>query len=171
MHDKQQWVGSLIAIVILLLALALRARRMSQPRPLRIERMWMLPALYGVIVAALYWVHPPHGAVWAMAGAGLLIGAALGWYRGKLMHLSIDAQTQAVMQQGSTAAMIFIFVLVALRFVTRQYAVEVGGDDPEAVLAATDVLLAFGFGFLTVQRVEMSLRAKALIAAAKGQKR
>jgi hypothetical protein len=33
---------------------------------------------------------------------------------------------------------------------------------------ATDVLLAFGFGFLTAQRVEMGLRARALIAAAKG---
>jgi hypothetical protein len=168
MHDKQQWIATLLSIGILLLVLTLRMRKMNKARPLRVERLWILPAFYGAVVIALFWVHPPRGIVWAVVAVALAIGLGLGWYRGKLMHIAVDPTTREVSQQGTTAAMIFILLLVGLRYAARAYGAAFGGNDPAAVVAATDLLLALGLGFVVAQRIEMGLRARRLIAAAKG---
>jgi uncharacterized membrane protein len=169
MHDKQQWIGTLISFGFLALVLALRARKMNKERPLKVERLWMLPAFYAVVVALLFWSHPPHGQVWLYAGLALAAGLGLGWYRGRLMHIMVDEVTHQVSQRGSMAAMIFIFLLVAVRYAARSLAIDIEGNDPESVVAATDVLLALGLGFIAAQRLEMGLRARALIDVVKGR--
>ncbi len=167
--DLQQWIGPIISFGVLALVLSLRMRRMRKVRPLKIEQLWMLPAFYALVVVALYATHPPHGLVWLYALAALAVGTALGWYRGKLMTITVDAQTHEVSQQGSMAAMLFIFVVVGVRFAVRSFAESGSGMDPAVALSVTDVLLALGFGFVTAQRVEMGMRAKVLLAQAKGQ--
>ena len=42
-----------------------------------------------------------------------------------------------------------------------------GGADPAIAITISDVLLAFGLGFIGTQRVEMGLRAKRLLVRAK----
>ncbi len=64
-------------------------------------------AFYALVVVALYVTHPPQGLVWLYALAALAIGTVLGWYRAKLMTITVDAQTHEVSQQGSMAAMLF----------------------------------------------------------------
>jgi hypothetical protein len=167
MHDKQQWIGTLISFGILFLVLALRMRRMNRAQPMRIEQLWMLPAFFGAVVAVLFWVHPPQGIVRLYAALACAAGLGLGWYRGRHMHLGINLQTRAVCQQGTMAAMIFIFLLVGLRFVARRFAAELGVWQAETAVSVSDLLLALGFGFIAAQRVEMAARAHRLIAAAK----
>jgi hypothetical protein len=169
MHDKQQWIGTLISFGILFLVLALRMRKMRTARPLRIERLWILPAFFGLVVALLYWAHPPQGLFWLYAALALIAGLGLGWYRGKLMHITVDPQTQEICQQSSMAAMIFIFVLVGLRYLARGYAEEMNAQNPEMLYATTDILLAFGLGFISAQRLEMGQRARRLLLKAQGQ--
>ena len=168
-QGDQQWIGTIISFGILALVLALRMRRMKQVRPLKIEQLWMLPAFYALVVAALYFTHPPVGIVWLYALLALGVGALLGWYRGKLMTITVDAQTHEVSQQGSMAAMLFIVALVGLRLIARSFATSGSNVDPAIMFSITDVLLALGFGFITAQRVEMGTRAKALLAEAKGR--
>jgi uncharacterized membrane protein YfcA len=167
----QQWIATLVSVVVLVVVLTLRMRKMRQARPLKVEKLWMLPAFYGAVVVALYAVHPPQGLIWLYALAALAVGGALGWFRGKLMSIHVDPETHELSQQGSVSAMLFILVLVALRMGTRFYAESNGGIDPTAMIALTDLLLAFGFGFIGAQRLEMGLRAKVLLEQARARSR
>ncbi len=114
-HTSQQWVGMLIPILVIGLVLALRIRKMGRASRLRAERLWILPAVYAAIVAAIFWSHPPHGMTWLYVALGFLIGLPLGWYRGKLMRIRVDPQTHELSQQASPAAMLGIGALVASR--------------------------------------------------------
>jgi hypothetical protein len=168
-HTPQQWIGMLIPILVIGLVLVLRLRKMNKASPLRVERLWMLPAFYAAMVAIIFWSHPPHGMTWFYALLGLLIGLPVGWYRGKLMRINVDPQTHALSQQASPAAILFIVALIAVRYAGRSMAMANGGESPDAIFAVTDILLAFALGFLTMQRLEMGLRARALLAAARGR--
>ena len=167
-QGQDQWIGTLISFGVLALVLALRMRKMRKAQPLKIERLWLLPAFYALVVAALYYTHPPEGVVWLYALGALGIGLLLGWYRGKMMTISVDPQTHEVSQQSSLAAMLFIAALVGLRFLARSYT---GSADPAAMLSVTDVLLALGFGFISAQRLEVGMRAKEMLAQVRGETR
>jgi hypothetical protein len=169
-QGNQQWIGTLISLGVLAVVLTLRMRKMRQVRPLKIERLWILPAFYAAVLVALYAVHPPEGMIWLYAVAALAAGSALGWYRGKLMTISVDPETHEVSQRGSVAAMLFILVLVALRMGTRFYAESNVGVDPDFMITMTDVLLALGLGFIGCQRLEMGMRARTLLAEARAGK-
>lgn len=169
-HNPQQWFGMFIPIIVIGMLLFLRIRRMRKASRLRVERLWMLPAFYALLVAAIFWSHPPHGMTWLYIMLGLLVGVPLGWYRGKLMRISVDPDTHEISQQASPAAMLFIVALIVLRYAARSIAIANDGDSPDAVFAITDILLAFALGFLATQRVEMALRAKGLLAAARSRR-
>lgn len=164
-QDMQQWIGPIMAVAVALVVLTLRMRKMQQARPLKVERLWMLPAFYAAVAIVLYATHPPHGVVWLYALAALAVGLTLGWLRGKLMVIHVDPETHEVSQQGSRLAMLFIVVLVALRLTARVYMGDASEIDPAVMLATTDVLLAFGFGFIAAQRLEMAMRARELLEA------
>ncbi len=168
-HNPQQWFGMLIPILVIGLVLILRIRKMRRASPLRIERLWVLPACYAALVVFIFWSHPPHGMIWLYVALGFLIGVPLGWYRGRLMRITVDPQTHAISQQASPAAMLFIVALIALRYAGRSMAIANGGNSPDAVFAVTDTLLAFALGFLATQRLEMALRARSLLAAARNR--
>ena len=91
--------------------------------------------------------------------AGFVVGAALGWQRGRMMRISVDPETQTLRQKASLASMFFLLGLIAIRTVARVEGAAWHFD----VMMLTDVLLAFAFGLLTLQRVEMYLRAKKLL--------
>jgi hypothetical protein len=158
---------NLIPIAIILVVLALRFRRLTRERPLRIERLWIVPALYVCIAGFTFWNIPPAPMTWAVAFAALLAGAALGWQRGRMMHIKVDPETHEISQKGSIAAMAFIIVLVLIRTGARN-AESLGLPGIHFdVMAMTDVLIAFALGMLTMQRVEMFLRARRLLDAAR----
>lgn len=169
-QDIQQWIGPVMAVAVALVVLTLRMRKMQQVRPLKVERLWMLPAFYGAVVVALYATYPPQGMVWIYALTALAVGLTLGWIRGKLMAIHVDPETHEISQQGSRLAMLFIVVLVILRFTARAYMGEESKVDPAVMLATTDVLFAFGFGFIGAQRLEMGMRARELLAETRARR-
>ena len=63
-----------IPIAIFLVVFGLRARRMTRLRPLRIEQLWVVPAIYAVVVAALFVRNPPTPVGWAIAGGRVTLG-------------------------------------------------------------------------------------------------
>ncbi len=166
-QDDRQWVATILSFALLGLVLLLRMRRERRMRPLRVERLWVLPAVYAGLVALLFVAHPPQGIVWLYAALALGAGAAAGWYAGTHMAIHVDPQTHDISQQGSRAAMIVLFLLVLLRYGARSYMESEGGMDPARLLAMTDVMLAGALGFVAAQRAEMGLRARALLARAK----
>jgi len=92
------------------------------------------------------------------------VGVALGWQRGRMMRISVDPETHEVSQRASPAAMLLILVLILVRTGAREIAPGMALD----VMTLTDVLVALALGLLATQRLEMWLRARKLLAAARG---
>ena len=119
-HPVQQtWISYAITIGLVVIVMALRMRRMGRMRPLKLDRLWIVPALYFVVAAMMFWQLPPTGWVAIACVAGLLIGAAVGWQRGRMMQIHVDAETHALNQKASPAAMLFLLALIAVRALGR----------------------------------------------------
>ncbi|MES2989677.1 MAG: CcdC protein domain-containing protein [Pseudomonadota bacterium] len=164
----QGWLSYAIPAVIITIVLFFRLRSMSRERPLKIERLWIVPALYCVIAGITFWNLPPHGMVWLYCAIALAIGAAIGWQRGKMMRITVDPETHEISQKGSPAAILLLLGLIVLRSAARNAeALGIPGVHFD-VIAMTDVLIALALGLLTATRVEMFLRARRLLAEARG---
>lgn len=152
-----------ITALVVGLILALRIRRMSKARPLTLERLWIVPSLYALLVASLFVQARPSLGGWALCAAALAVGAGLGWQRGRLMHLSVDPATHQLNQKASIGGLLFIAVLIAVKMV---------GQAEGSALHLNVMLLsqAFGtmaLGLFSAMRVEMYLRGKRLLAQAR----
>ena len=161
----QNWISYAITIGVIIVVMALRMRRMGKIRPLKLETVWVVPAIYAVVAALMFWQLPPTGWVAIASAAGLAIGAAVGWQRGKMMHIHVDPETHALNQRASPTAMIFLVVLIVVRMGARSLLGQEGGVSPAML---TDPLIAFALGMFTLTRLEMYLRAKRLLEEARG---
>jgi membrane protein CcdC involved in cytochrome C biogenesis len=161
----QTWLSYAISIGVVLIVVALRLRRAGQMRPLKLGSLWIVPAMYLVVAALMFVQLPPKGWVAIASLVGLAIGAAVGWQRGKMMHIHVDPVTHALNQKGSPAAMFFLIGLIVVRAAARGVLSAEGGVSPAML---TDPLIAFALGMFTLQRLEMYLRAKRLLEEARG---
>jgi membrane protein CcdC involved in cytochrome C biogenesis len=170
MHGNQQLISYLITGAVIALIIALRLRRMGQSLPLKLERLWVLPAIYAVFCAVLVYQSPPDGAGWLWCLGALVLGGVIGWYRGKTITIAVDPATETLNQTASPAGIIFLVVLILLRFALRSFA----ADEAEAlhVGAGTivDAFLALALGLIAMQRLEMFLRAKKLLLGARSRR-
>jgi hypothetical protein len=165
------WLSYAIPLVVFAVVMALRWRRMRRARRLRLEMLWILPAIYAAVVAAVFVITPPSMAGWAWSALALAVGAGIGWYRGRMMKITIDPTTHALSQQASPAAFLLLAALVAVKFAART---ELGGPPGMAghgpshgAMLATDIAMAFALGLISTTRIEMALRARRLLAAAR----
>jgi membrane protein CcdC involved in cytochrome C biogenesis len=159
-----QTVSFLITAVVVGVVLLLRMRRMRRARPLRLETLWVVPAVLGLAVAVATWEYPPLTAAgWLALIAAVVIGGAIGWVRGMAMRIGVDPATHALNQQSSPAAFLFVVLLIVARQGLRYEAAALGID----VLMVTGLLLAFAFGLVSATRAEMHLRARRLLADAR----
>jgi len=158
-------VGTIVLIALVAFVLAMRLRRMTRGRRLQLEWLWVVPALYGALAASLLYISSPTPTIWAACGAALAIGAALGWQRGRMVRLSIDPDSHALSQRESPLAILFIVLLIAIRFGVRSLGEAEAAAWHVSVFAVTDILVMFGFGLFTAQRIELWRRGSALLAA------
>jgi len=147
------------------LVMFLRIRSMRRAQRLRLETLWIIPAIYAVFTALVFSQSPPHGLQWVYACIALVAGALLGWRRGALMRIQVDPETHVLNQQASPAALLFILVLVGARQLLRLEAVSLGVN----VALATDLLMVFALGLFAATRLEMFLRARRLLNAARAE--
>lgn len=152
-----------ITALVVGLVLALRIRRMSKARPLTLERLWIVPTLYAVLVGVLLAQGAPSLSGWALCAAALAIGAGLGWQRGKLMHLSVDPATHQLNQKASIGGLLFIVVLIAVKMVGQAE----GSALHLNVLLLTQAFGVMALGLFSAMRVEMYLRGKRLLEQAR----
>lgn len=163
------WVQYAITAVVIGIVLFFRIRRMSKDKPLKLERLWILPACYGLFLVVMYGFFPPAGLVWLYCVLALALGGAAGWWRGRMMRITVDPVTHALNHRQSPAAVLFLLALVAVRAGARQLAAAGQAGLHLNAMAITDVLIAFALGLLTLQRVEMYLRATRLVRDARGR--
>ena len=159
------WISYAIPLIVIAVVMAIRWKRMSRVRPLKLERLWILPAFYAVVIGFTFSRFPPQGWGWLFCLVALALGGALGWQRGKLMRITLDPATHTLGQTSSPAALLFIVLLIVARSGAKgamSYAGPVGLDP----MAITDVLMALALGLFTAQRLEMYLRGRRMLAAA-----
>lgn len=161
----QSWISYVITIGIVAIVLAFRMRRMGQMRPLKLETLWVVPAIYLAAAVLMFVQLPPTGAVGIASLVGLVLGAALGWQRGKMMQIHVDPETHALNQKASPAAMLFLIALIIVRMGARSILGQGAGISPAML---TDPLIAFALGMFSLTRVEMYLRAKRMLEEARG---
>src|SRR3569832_2725318 len=120
MQMDAQHLAPIISIAVAALIILLRNR---QARPLNPDLMWIFPLiLIGVLAYGIwgisYQLHPVFGpAVLAGLGAAALLGAAIGWWRGKTIDIRRDPATNRLMAQASPLGGGFMFVLLGVRAV------------------------------------------------------
>ena len=156
-------VQYLIPIAVFVVIFALRARSMSRMRPLKLERLWIVPAIYLAIVAANFIAKPPTLAAWIASAVALLVGAALGWQRGRMMQIHVDPQTHALNQKGSPWAILFLMAIVLVKMAVQGEGRALGFD----VMLVTDAALALALGMFTTTRIEMYLRGRRMLDEAR----
>lgn len=161
-----QTTTTLITVAIIVIVVGLRMRRMSQMRPLRLEMMWIMPAILSVVFLALLYAYRPANMDWLWIAAAAAVGAAIGWYRGKMMQIHVDPESHALNQKASPLAMLFILLIIGVRYGLRAEAPALGLN----INLVTDASVAFALGMFTAVRVEMFIRAKRLLAEAKAAK-
>ncbi|MDQ2877973.1 MAG: DUF1453 family protein [Pseudomonadota bacterium] len=150
----------LIPVAVFIVIFALRARRMSQVRPLSLRSLRIVPALYLLIVIAAFVRTSPNGVGWAAALVGLAAGCVIGWYRGKSVAIHLDPATGKLMQRASPLAILILLALV----LAKTAAPSIGSAERLDVAALTDALLMIALGTFAVMRLEMFLRARRLLA-------
>lgn len=165
--QQQNILGYVLILGVAAIVIALRLRRMSSSRPLTVERLWVVPVIYGAIASFLYWRFPPHGMTILWCAIALALGAAAGWWRGRTIHIGVDPETHALSQRESPFTMVFLLVLIGLRYGARQLVGPTGAVTHMEVMALTDILIAFALGLLSMQRFEMYLRAQKLLGEAR----
>ena len=164
-----QLYGPIIAIVIVSVVLW---RRNSRPRRLRIEGLWIRPVLFAVITGATvtaspFPLTPLSLAILALA---LVIGAGLGWQRARFMRIDVHPETHDVMSQASPVGVIFILAILALRILLRDAALESRSALGLPASAITDALVMLLGAMIVAQSLEMWLRARRLLEAARAAK-
>lgn len=152
-----------IPVVIFAIVFGLRARRLSRMRPLKLEYLWVVPALYFAIVAVNFIARPPLPMTWRASVLALLVGAALGWQRGKMMQIHVDPETHALNQKGSPWTVLFLLAIIGIKMLAQGEGRAMGFD----VVMVTDAALAFALGMFATTRLEMYLRARRLLDAAR----
>ena len=157
------WINYAVWALLIGVVLILRVRRMRKARNLRLETLWIVPAIFAVAIAATFIAMPPSVAALGWSALALVIGAGVGWYRGKMMKITIDPATHKFSQQASPLAIIVLVGLFAARAAFRaEFDTGSGNMSPAAVIAA-DAALAFALGLISATRLEMALRAKRLL--------
>jgi hypothetical protein len=168
MHGFGTQGYSLTFVIVLLAIIVLRN---SRPRRLKIERMWIRPVIFALLLITTLAAAPPPTTLTAIGllGLGLIVGAALGWQRGRLMHIEAHPDTHELSSRASPLGMLLILGLVALRMGLRSLASSASVVGIDAAIA-TDALLALAASMMIAQSAEMWLRAQRVLAEAKAAK-
>jgi len=148
-----------------------RLRTMDKARPLRLGTLWVLPAVFLVLVGFVLASMPPSPWGIAVIVLGVVIGAAVGWQRARWMRLHVEGEAgrRRVMVRQSPAALLLLMAIAGLRtlFRTATGGVQAAGAAhlSVAALLLTDGLLGFALGMVAAQRLELWRRARVLTSA------
>lgn len=165
MHGDPQMMQYVVTALVIGLVLALRLRTARRARRLRLETLWIVPAILAIAFAGMIAEYPPPGALtWAWLALALAIGGAIGWRRGAVMRITVDPETHALNQQASPAALLFVVLLIVARQGLRYEGAALGLN----VLQVTGILTAFAVGLVAATRAEMFVRGRRLLAERTG---
>jgi hypothetical protein len=166
MNAHGNWLTAALPFVIIAVVVGLRLRSMSRERPLKVGTLWVVPLVYLLLVGWILFALPPTTLGWALLALGLVVGAGLGWHRGKLIRIDRNPETGELRQKASPLAMILLLALIVLKLGARAIFGETAAGHPASgAMLLTDAFIGFALGLLSATRLEVYLRAQRLLAA------
>jgi hypothetical protein len=170
MQQTPNLFSTLVPIIIIFAVVALRARKMAAVQPMRLDRIWIRPAIVMALTGYLIYYTPPAGLVQiAILLSVFGVGAMAGWHQAKLMEISVDATSGTLQVKASILALIVFFGIIALRIGLRPWLMASTSPLHNYVGMVTDSFLVFIVGFYAARSIEMYVRGRALLAAAPTQ--
>jgi hypothetical protein len=156
----------LVPMAVVLLVVVLRN---SRPRRLKIERLWLYPAIYAVLLVSALAAAPPPVTPLSIGllVAGLLIGGAIGWQRGRFTQIHIHPETHDLSSRASPIGLVFIFAVLVLRYAARDFLAGDATGLHLPIVAVGDAFIVLAVTMLSVQRLELWIRASRMLAEAK----
>ena len=156
----------LLPVLIILPILYFRMRKAMKPQPLKPKMLLVRPALIIVVAIALIGASPPSPAyyIWFALAAGL--GAAIGWYWGKLNRLHLHPENGTVMSTDSQAGVAVLIALVMFRYGIRAGIGAEGAAMQLNMAAITDISIIFSAFLFSARGLEIYLRAQKLLQTA-----
>ena len=170
MHPTPQLISTVITVLIIGIVMALRLRGLNQTRTLNLRTMWIFPVVLVLMTGFLLLQFPPHGGEWAWLAAAFALGGALGWWRGRLIPISVHPENDTLETRTSPVALLFLVALMAVRFLGREYLESQASTMHLSVAVITDGFVVLAMGLFVISRVEMTLRATSLLNAAKARR-
>jgi hypothetical protein len=154
--------------MIPLVAIALVILRNSRARRLRVETLWIMPVVIVVLIGLSFsQQRVPSPLMLALDIAALAAGAGLGWWRGRLTHITVDPATHQLTSRASPIGMLLILAIFALRYGVRLYAAQGASAIGVSANVVADAALVVTVGLVCAQRLEVALRANRLLSAAR----
>ncbi len=162
-----------LPLLILLPILYWRMRKLARPQPLKLKLLWIRPVIL-VVVGALvvWWPRPGLTRVftpleWALLALAIALGAVAGWYFARTMKIEVHPEDGTLMVQGGQAAVLIMLALILGRS-SLNAGLRLGGDSWHLdVLLITDALILFTAALFTSRSIEMYLRARRVMDAAR----
>jgi hypothetical protein len=157
-----------LTYLIPLVVVGLVILRNSRARTVRVERLWIPPAIIMLMAILAFSQNPPPGPVGlALDVAAVGVGAVLGWWRGRASRFTVDPQTHVVTSKVSPVGMLLILGVFALRYVLRGMLSGQSSALHLSAAEATDSFLLLAVGLVSAQRLEWWIRARRMIAEAR----
>ena len=163
-HAQPNALTYVLPLLVILPLLYFRLRKMMRPQPLKLNRLWIRPAVILFAgIAVLVGVPPPVADLpWFAVAA--VVGAAGGWQWGRLMAIHVDHEHGTLMTRGSQAALVVIVLLLAVRIGLRALLKLEGAAWHLDAVLITDGLIVFSAFLFGVRGLEMYLRARRVLA-------
>ena len=159
-------------IIPILVAGVIIVLRNSRARKLKVERLWLFPALYVLMLGLAAYAAPPvlTPVTVAVLAAALLLGAGLGWQRGRLIRIDVNPETHEMTAQASMIGVLFILGVMLARFGLSLFLGDGASLIGVPAIALADGLVLLAVAMLTTQRIEIWIRATKLLEEARARK-
>jgi hypothetical protein len=169
---QHQAIQFLLPILVILPLLYFRMRKLTKAQPLKLNRLWVRPALFLAITALALLMPQPAGFPvrmltpldWAWLGLAGALGAAAGWQWGRTMAIEVHPEDGTLMVRGGQAAVLVLAALILFRMGLRTGLSMEARAGHINMLLVSDLSIVFTALLFTVRSVEMYLRAKRVMA-------
>ena len=169
---QQQLLQFLLPVLIVVPLLYFRLRKMAKPQPLKLNRLWIRPALLlAATLLVLLAPQPSHQPAhvlapldWAWLALAGALGAAAGWQWGRTMAIEVHPENGTLMVRGSQAAILVLGVLILFRMGFRTGLTAEAKAGNISMFLVSDLSIVFAAMLFTLRSVEMYLRARRVMA-------
>ncbi len=159
-----------VTLLIPLVVLALVILRNGRARRLRVESLWIMPAIVVVLIGLALWQQgAPSSQSLGVDAAALVLGSLIGWWRARFTNISVDPQTHELTSRASPIGMLVILGVFSIRYGIRFYTAANTGPDHNLINTIADASLVMSVGLVCAQRLEIALRATRMLNETRAQ--